>query len=294
MSGNPEIFDRSLLRRRKQRTAQTFSNYDYLISEINQRLLDRLLDIRQDFPTVLEIGYPALARDPELQKAKNVETVISADLNADLLKQGTGHVLEADEEFLPFKAASFDLIIVNLSYHHVNDLPGALLQAKHALKPDGLLLASLFGGKTLWQLKQVFMETEIEQLDGATPHIIPFADIRDIGGLLQRAGLSLPVIDRDVITVNYRSPIKLFQDLQGMGQSNILYKRHKKPLARSVFSSVIGRYIEQFANDALGEVTVPADFEVLYLQGWSPHHSQQKPLQPGTGSVSFEDLFKPT
>lgn len=295
MTESMEIFDRSLLRQRQRRHAGNFASYDYLIREISQRLLDRLLDIKRDFKTVLEIGYPALAENREMQQEKSVETLISADLPyPEDPEQRQRHSVFLDEEYLPFGAQQFDLILVNLTYHHVNDLPGALLQAKRALKPDGLLLATMFGGQTLWQLRHSFMQAELALIEGVMPHIIPMADIKDIGGLLQRAGFALPVVDRDVITVYYRSPLKLLDDLRGMGQSNILRQRHRQFMRRDVLTEMAVQYQHEFGTDQHGEPTVPADYEILFLQGWSPHESQQKPLRPGMGKISLEKVLSET
>ena len=190
---------------------------------------------------------------------------------------------------MPFKDACFDLIISNLALHWVNDLPGAMLQANRALKPDGLFLASIFGGETLKELRQSLMLAENEINSGVSPRISPFADVRDVGALLQRAGFALPVADSDVITVSYEHPLKLLQDLRGMAESNAVFARHKAFTNKAVMLRAAEIYSENYGGD---DGRVPATFQIIYMTGWRSHESQQKPMKPGSAKMRLADALK--
>ena len=196
--------------------------------------------------------------------------------------------MQADEEYLPYLPGSLDLVLSNLSLHWVNDLPGCLAQIKHCLKPDGLFLSALFGGETLHELRTCLMEAEMTVRGGASPRISPFVEVRDAGSLLQRAGFALPVVDIDRITVTYENAFKLLAELKGMGEANILRKRSRSLTTARIMMECAKLYQEKFA-DARGRITVT--FDIVYLMGWSPHESQQKPLKPGQGKVSMTDFF---
>jgi SAM-dependent methyltransferase len=203
---------------------------------------------------------------------------------------GAGRLtLVADEEALPFAAESFDLIISNLSLHWVNDLPGCLLQIRHALKEDGLFLASMFGGESLKELRQCLQDAELQEEGGASPRVSPFADLRDAGALLQRAGFALPVVDVDTLTVTYPNPIKLLTDLRGMGETNAVAARRKTFTRRGTLLKALALY-EQRHADANGRI--PATFQILTLTAWRPHESQQKPLAPGSGRTPLADALR--
>jgi SAM-dependent methyltransferase len=188
----------------------------------------------------------------------------------------------ADEEFLPFAAGTFDLVASCLSLHWVNDLPGALIQLRHALRPDGLLLVSLLGGETLHELRAALLEAEAEVTGGAAPRVSPFADVRDAGSLLQRAGFALPVVDADTITVSYPNALALMRDLRAMGEANALAERRRGFSRRGVLLRAAARYEERFA-DATGRV--PATFKIITLTAWAPHEAQPKPLRPGSAAA---------
>ena len=191
-----------------------------------------------------------------------------------------GHpALAADEEFLPFAPASFDLVISAVSLHWVNDLPGALLQIRQALKPDGLFLGAMLGGETLVELRGALLEAESEVEGGAGPRVSPFADVADAGGLLQRAGFALPVADRDRITVTYPNALALMKELGEMGESNAVAERRKAMSRRLTLFRAAEIYHERYADP---EGRLPATFDVVYLTGWSPHPSQQQPMAPGS------------
>lgn len=194
----------------------------------------------------------------------------------------------ADEEALPFADGSLDLAVSALALQFVNDLPGTLIQIRRALKPDGLLLAALLGGDTLIELREAFAEAEAEIEGGVSPRVAPFADVRALGALLQRAGFALPVVDSDRLTVRYDSVFGLMRDLRRMGATNILRERRRRPLKRATLAKMAEVYARRFA-DADGRLR--ATFEVAWLSGWAPHESQQKPLKPGAATQRLADAL---
>jgi SAM-dependent methyltransferase len=195
----------------------------------------------------------------------------------------------ADEEALPFAENIFDLVTSVLSLHSVNDLPGTLIQIRRALKPDGVFMAALFGGETLRELRLAFTAAEAATLGGASPRISPFADVRDLGGLLQRAGFALPVADVERTTVRYREPLRLFQDIRALGETNVLLQRRSNFLSRRLLRSVLSEYAQRFTDDQGRAV---ATFDIIYLIGWAPHESQPKPLRPGSAKTSLADALR--
>jgi SAM-dependent methyltransferase len=283
------IFDRRLLRARRGRAASGLHAHDFLLTEIAERLADRLSDIARRFPLALDLG----ARDGILARTLagrgGIERLIQSDasfMNARRLPPGAA--LVADEELLPFQEQCFDAVLSNLALHWVNDLPGTLAQIRSCLKPDGLLLATLFGTGTLQELRTALMEAELAETGGASPRVSPFADLRDAAGLLQRAGFALPVADADTVTVTYGDFFALLRDLRGMGEANLLLDRLKHPTRRTVFARAAAIYQERFA-DTQGRL--PATFQVLFLTGWAPDPSQQQPARRGSGKTSLKDVF---
>jgi hypothetical protein len=170
----------------------------------------------------------------------------------------------------------------------VNDLPGTLVQIRRALRQDGLFLAALLGGSTLTELRQSFAQAEAELEGGISPRVAPFADVRDLGGLLQRAGFALPVADTDLVRVRYASPFDLLRDLRGMGLTNALSDRRRTPLRRGTLLRAAAIYAERFGDP---DGRIPATFEILWLSGWAPHESQPKPLQPGSARMRLADAL---
>jgi SAM-dependent methyltransferase len=217
-----------------------------------------------------------------------VGSVISMDDSKRLLAKAAAPHLESSPEFLPFADGSLDLIVSGLSLQLVNDLPGTLVQVRRALKPDGLLLASLLGGETLKELRQAWLAAEDEVTGGASPRVAPFADVRDLGALAQRAGFALPVVDSETVTVTYASPLALMQELKAMGASNMLVARRRRPVTRGLLLRAAAVYAERFA-DAGGRV--PATFEILTLTAWAPDESQPKPLRPGSAQTRLADAL---
>ncbi len=194
----------------------------------------------------------------------------------------------ADFETLPFKDGAFDLVLSNLALHWTNDLPGALVQIRHVLRPDGLLLASLWGGETLWELRRALMEAELEEEGGASPRVSPFADIRDLGALLQRAGFSLPVVDSDLIEATYPDPLALMRELRFMGESNAVIERRKGFARRAMVVRAMERYRNLFAR---ADGRIPATFQLITLTAWAPHESQPKPLRPGSAAQRLAEAL---
>jgi NADH dehydrogenase [ubiquinone] 1 alpha subcomplex assembly factor 5 len=279
------IFDRRLLRDRRGRAARELHAHDFLLTEIAERLADRLSDIARRFPLALDLGARDGILARTLQGRGGIETLIQS--GASLVNARRGDLV-ADEELLPFKEQSFDAILSNLSLHWVNDLPGALAQIRSSLKPDGLFLATLFGTGTLQELRTALMEAELAETGGASPRVSPFADLRDAAGLLQRAGFALPVADADTVTVTYGDFFALLRDLRGMGETNLLLDRLKRPTRRTVFARAAAIYQERFAD---AEGRLPATFQVLFLTGWAPDPSQQQPAKRGSGKTSLKDVF---
>jgi SAM-dependent methyltransferase len=196
-----------------------------------------------------------------------------------------------DEEALPFADASLDLVVSALALQFINDLPGVLIQIRRALKADGLFLAALIGGDSLTELREAFAQAESEIEGGASPRVAPFADVREMGGLLQRAGFALPVVDSDRLTVRYATPLALMRDLRRMGATNVLSERRRMPLRRATLQRMTEIYTQRFA-DADGRLR--ASFEIVWLSGWAPHESQQKPLKPGSATHRLADALGAT
>ena len=262
--------------------------HDFLFREVTERLLDRLDDTTRRFPAALDLGCHAGELGRALNGRGGIDLLVQADLSPAMARRAGRLTVTVDEEALPFAEASFDVILSNLSLHWVNDLPGALLQARRALKPDGLFLAAMLGGETLRELRASLLEAELEVEGGAAPRISPFADLRDAGGLLQRAGFALPVIDRDDITVTYPDALALMRDLRGMGETNAVHARRRGFTRRATLLRAAALYAERFAQP---DGRIPATFQVIYLTGWAPHDSQQQPLRPGSAKARLADAL---
>jgi SAM-dependent methyltransferase len=276
------VFDRMLLRARARR-AHALGPETFLLDRVAADLAERLDAVLRDFPVAVDLGTPTDAVRRALAEKKNIGTLFAAATppREDLS-------LVADEEALPFRDASLDLVVSALALHFVNDLPGALVQIRRALKPDGLFLAALLGGDTLTELRQSFAAAEAEVEGGISPRVAPFADVRDLGALLQRAGFALPVTDVDRLTVRYASPFALMAELRRMGATNALAERRRVPLRRATLARMAELYAERFADP---DGRIRATFEVVWLSGWAPHESQQKPLRPGSAQARLADAL---
>ena len=259
------------------------------------RLADRLFDVTRDFPVALDLGCHIAQLGNELKGHPKIGILVQSDLSPRLALAARlanpVPTFAADEEYLPLAPASLDLVVSNLSLHWVNDLPGALVQIRQALKPDGLLLATMFGMETLRELRMALMEAETETTGGVTPRVSPFIDVRDAGNLLTRAGFALPVVDAENLTVTYTDMFKLMADLRAMAQTNAVNARHRKPSRRTTFLRAAAIYAERYAA-ATGRI--PATFQLVTLTAWAPHASQQKPLRPGSAKASLASALDTT
>jgi len=247
----------------------------------------RLDLVSRSFERGLALGgvVPALAE--ALRESGRVASVIRLEEFADAPGLEDGPALVADAEALSLADGAFDLVAAT-GLEQVNDLPGALIQIRRALVPDGLFLGIMLGGSTLRELREAFVVAEEETLGGASPRVLPFTDVRDVGALLQRAGFALPVTDRDALTVRYGSAFELFSELKRMGATNALHARSRHPASRRLLLRAAEVYAERFA-DADGRIR--ATFEFVSMSGWAPHPSQQKPLAPGSARVSLAEAL---
>jgi NADH dehydrogenase [ubiquinone] 1 alpha subcomplex assembly factor 5 len=284
----PEVFDRQLLRRRRARAAAGLRAFDFLIQEAAARLSERLRDVRRDFPLALELGCHTGQLASVLRGCPQIGQLIQVDLSHGMVRRAHGPRLVADEEALPFGARRLDLVLSCFSLHWVNDLPGALAQIRYALKPDGLFLAVMPGGTTLYELRESLMRAELEIAGGAGPRVSPFVDVRDAGMLLQRAGFALPVVDLDTIVVTYDHPLKLMQELRGMGEANALVQRGRAPLTRSTLGRACAIYRELFGDR---DDRIPATFQILMLSGWAPDASQPQPIRRGSAQTNLAEAL---
>ena len=286
MSTPPAIFDRALLRRRLRR-ALAQGPADFLLNRVIEDLDDRLTAVQKPFASIVDIGTPGIGL-----KARLATRFPKAALSriAPLPEAGPlSRTAVGDPESLPLAPETFDLAVSALALQSVNDLPGALVQIRCALKPDGLFLGAMLGGRSLHELRTVLTEAETTLTGGVSPRVAPFADVRDMGGLLQRAGFALPVADSDVITVRYASMYGLMRDLRAMGATNPLVDRTRRPTPRMLFLRAAALYAERFADP---DGRIRATFEIVSLSGWAPHESQQKPAKRGSATISLADVLK--
>lgn len=265
----PILFDRPLLRARQNRALRAPATF--LLDRVAEDAAERLQAVLREFKSAADIGTPGdQVRDALAGRFGQLARVDLPDI---------------ESEPLPLRPESLDLAVSALAFQFVNDLPGVLAQIRRALKPDGFLLAAMIGGDTLTELRQSFAAAEAECEGGVSPRVAPFADLRDVGALLQRAKFALPVTDVDRIVVRYDSAFALMADLRRMGATNVLVERRRTPTRRATLSRMAQIYGERFA-DADGRIR--ATFDVIWLSGWAPHESQQKPLQPGSAKASLE------
>lgn len=275
----PRIFDRNLLHRRLRRAIAKGAP-DFLLTRAADDLLDRLLTVKREFPRSLDLGAPG---------EHFSQAIVASGRTAPLRAGPLGGAVVVDEEALPFAPAAFDLVVCGMALQWVNDLPGVLAQVRRILAPDGLFLACLPGGASLVELRVALAQAEEEITGGASPRVSPFVDVRDMGGLLQRAGFALPVADVDSFTLRYASPLGLMQDLRAMGAANVLTRRASRPLRRDVLARAAAIYAERFSDP---DGRVRASFEIVWISGWAPHESQQKPAKPGSAQMRLEDAMK--
>lgn len=268
----PPMIDRALLARRQAR-AHRMGAEKFLLDRVAEDLAERLSVVTRRFTRAADIATPDALLAERL--APLVDHVARAEIDT--------------SERLHLAPASCDLAVSALGLQFITDLPGLMVQIRRALKPDGLFLAAMIGGETLTELRQAFMAAEAEIEGGISPRVIPFADLRDMGALLQRAGFALPVADMDRLTVRYADAFALMRDLRRMGASNVLFERRRVPLRRATLMRMASIYHERFADP---DGRIRATFDVLWLSGWAPHESQQKPLKPGSAQVNLADAVK--
>ena len=286
MSPGPKIFDRRLLRARQAR-ARKLGPATFLLDRTASELGERLSAVLRRFSIAVDLGTPTDVVRQVLAASGKAGTIVAATVHSN--PGGRSFLsVAADEETLPFANASLDLVVSALALQFVNDLPGTLIQIRRALKPDGLLLAALVGGESLSELREAIAAAEIEIEGGVSPHIAPFADVRELGALLQRAGFALPVVDSERLVVRYDSISALIRDLRHMGATNILNERRRKPLKRATVQRMADVYRERFADE---DGRVRASFEIIWLSGWAPHEGQQKPLRPGSATRRLSDAL---
>lgn len=295
MSTMPKVFDRQASRLRRARAARMLSSGagktpDFLLARVAEDFSERLSAIKRTFVDVLDLGAQHGVVGRRLIANHGYAHVTSADEDAALLAMADGSRVQVDLERLPFAAASFDLVVSGLVLQSVDDLPGVLAQVRRMLRPDGLMLAALIGGRSLTELREALLAAETEVTGGASPRVAPMVDVRDLGTLLQRAQFALPVVDSDVVTVTYAHPLQLLHELRAMGATNGLSDRQRNFLRRAVLVRGLEIYRERF-TDADGRVR--ATFEILTATAWAPHESQQKPLAPGSAQTRLADALKP-
>jgi SAM-dependent methyltransferase len=270
----PILFDRALLHARQDR-ALRIEPATFLFDRVAEDMDERLHAVLRDFADVADVWSPGEAlRQPLRDRFKSV-----AEIHPDF----------SGQEILALAPESLDLVISALAFQFVNDLPGVLAQIRRALRPDGLLLAAMIGGDTLSELRQSFAAAEAECEGGVSPRVAPFADLRDVGALLQRAGFALPVTDVDRVVVRYDSAFALMQDLRRMGATNVLVERRRTPSRRATLLRMAQIYGERFADP---DGRIRATFDVIWLSGWAPHESQQKPLRPGSAKVGLAEAVR--
>ena len=291
----PVLFDRARWIRNRDRASSNFDQYAFLKVRESTQLLDRLRDSPREFDHALDLfshtgqAIQTLKESGSVRKISALEPSLA--MSALISDTGIDLPVMADEK-LPFEPHTFDLVVSVLALHWANDLSGLLSQVRTVLKPDGLFLASLFGGGTLSELRSALIEAESEITGGVSPRLSPLPSLQDMAGLLQRAGFALPVADGERVTVRYDHPMKLLQDLKGMGEQAAFAPREgqeRRPLSRRILARMSEIYFERFRDE---DGKVRASFEIIWLSGWAPAANQPKPLKPGSGKFSLADAVK--
>lgn len=285
-----QVFDRALLDRRRQRwlDAEPRAGVRFLLRAVVDELGDRLSLVERRFAVAVDLGGHTGEMAARLRAGGQADHVVRIERLAVVL-EGEELACVGDEEALPLADDSVDLVVSTLSLHLTNDTPGTLVQIRRALKPDGLFLCGFLGGETLSELRTALLAAEAEITGGVSPRVAPFTDVRDAGGLLQRAGFALPVADQDRLTVRYDTLFDLMADLRAMGMANMLVERSRRPASRRLFLRAAEIYAEHFADP---DGRIRATFDIVYLSGWRPHDSQQKPLRPGSARTSLAAALK--
>lgn len=283
------VFDARSVRLHQRRAVAAGLHAEFLFIESAERLTDRLTDVNRRFPHALDLGSRTGLLGKYLRGRGSIEWLVATDPAPSFAAGAPSPRLVAEPEALPFAPRSFDLVLSNLALHWTNDLPGTLLQLRHVLKPDGLLLASLLCGQTLHELRQAWLEAESEIEGGVSPRVSLLADPRDLAGLLQRAGFALPVVDSDMIEATYTDALALMRDLRLMGESNAAALRRRNFTRRATLFKAASIYQSRFART---DGRIPASFEIATLTAWAPHESQPKPLRPGSAETRLADALQ--
>jgi SAM-dependent methyltransferase len=275
------IFDRALLRRRRDRAVARVADVAPVLAAAADVLLDRLDDTTRRFSRALEIGGRGVVAP--MLRARGIAEVVSLDLSPAMASRAGGVAVAGDEEMLPFAEGAFDLVVASLSLHMVNDLPGALIQIRRALRPDGLFLASLPGLGSLQALREALVVAEVAVSGGASPRVSPFAELRDMAALLQRAGFAMPVADQQMLDLAYRSALGLVADLRAAGEQNTVLARDGRTPPRGLFAQAFA------ALEASLPIAMP--LPLLIMTGWAPHDSQSRPARPGSANARLADAL---
>lgn len=293
MNASQNLFNMDLYRLRRNRAAAHFHDYNFLKLLAAERIIDRLADINRTFPLALDLGCHTGEVEQLLKGSNKITTLISCDsaeaMTVRAAETCSAPALTCAPDVLPFAPNTFDLILSALSLHHINDLVGTLIQVQQLLKPDGLFLAILPGANTLIELRESFAIASASMEDGISPRIAPFVEIRDAGGLLQRAGFALPVADTECVTVTYAGVLQLMKDLKGMGENNTIYTQRKSFTAPDVMMAMSMAYAEEYMDEETERI--PATFELITLTGWKPDASQQQPAKRGSGQVNLGEAL---
>lgn len=287
MDGAPLLFDRGLQRRRLARALRAGDDAFFLVRRCADDLSDRLAAVLRRFPVAVDIGTPTADVADALVGQDRIDGLLRLAPTAERPATAAPTVV-ADPERLPLAESSIDLAVSALALQGVNDLPGALVQIRRALRPDGLFLGCLLGGSSFTELRQCFARAESEVEGGVSPRVAPFADVRDMGALLQRAGFALPVTDTETLTVRYADPFALMADLRAAGAANSLVERRRTALRRATLMRAAALYAEGFADP---DGRIRATVEIVWVLGWAPHESQQKPLRPGSAKARLADAL---
>lgn len=295
-SPSPGPFDREAVRRHRHRAAATLAEADFLLAHVRGAIAERLEDVNRQFSRIAVVGAGDGSVARMLHGRYGPERLVQTDFAERMARHAQAGcpealTLVANEETLPLAENSYDLIVAPLTLHAVNDLPGALIQMRRALAPDGLLIAAMLAGETLAGLRDAFGRAEIETVDGISPRIAPMADLRDLGGLLQRAGLALPVADKETLTVRYGSPLRLLHDLRAMGEANALVERRRVFLRRDTLMRAMDILASEHSDE---DGKTPIRFDIAFLHGWAPAPEQQKPLRPGSAKMRLADALGTT
>ena len=291
MSDDRALFDRKLLRDRRARFAHEIAAREAVLAHVAREIAERVSLMLRPFPLALDLGAYHGLLGRKVAELPSVGAMIYAESVFDFAARCPPPSLVCDEDLLPFKAASLNLIVSGLALHRVNDLPGALVQIRRALAPDGLFMAALLGAGALSELREALIAAEAETEGGASPRVAPFGDVRAYGALLQRAGFALPVADAERLTLPYPSPREVMREIRALGGGNVLLARSKRPLARHTLERAEDIYR---ARHGTPDGQVKATFEIVYVSGWAPDQSQQKPLKPGSAARRLADALGTT